>query len=576
MALDDIQISKGFRGSANLKRAGEKIQWTQERQLEYFKCSQDPIYFCETYMKIVHVDRGLVPFKLYEYQKEMIMSMWKNRNTVITTARQIGKSTVTCGFILWYVLFHNDKTVALLANKGDTAREIMGKISLAYEHLPKWIQQGVLEANKGSMALENNSRIIAAATSGSAIRGYSINLLFIDEAAFIENWEEFFTAVAPTISSGTSTKIILVSTPNGLNHYFKLWTNAVEGRTDYHAIKVIWSEVPGRDEKWKQKTLADLDFDEDKFAQENEAEFLGSSGTLIRGQVLKDLVHQEPINQIDEVIRQYELPIEGHIYAIICDVSKGVGLDNSAFSVFDITEMPYRQVATFYDNMTMYGDYSDYIHQFAKLYNDAVVLVEINNLGESVARMLWEDFEYEGLLCTENAGSRGKEISTKGPTARGVDKGLNTTQVTKRKGCSMLKLLVENQRLILNDYNTIYELSRFSKKGTSYEAEPGANDDLVMGLVIFAWLTDQRFFKELTDINTLQSIRQSRAEQLENDLIPFGIILQNGVEVDPNKPESVRFDKQGIAHVGDDMFDKFLVSETNDFELEKQFQKLFG
>lgn len=562
--IDDITIKHGFRGSINLKRVGEQIEWTQQRQEEYFKCSTDPIYFVENYMKVVHVDFGLVPLILRDYQKQMIWSMVNNRNTIITTARQIGKSTVTCAYILWYVLFQSDKTVALLANKGDTAREIMGKVSLAYEHLPKWIQQGVVEANKGSLVLENNSRIIAAATSGSAIRGYSINLLFIDEAAFIENWEEFFTAVAPTISSGKTTKMILVSTPNGLNHYHKLWVNAKQGRTDYNPIEVTWRAVPGRDEAWRVKTLADLNFDTDKFAQENECQFLGSSGTLISGKVLGSLVHQEPIQEHDG-LRQYFKPKAGRQYTMVCDVSKGIGLDHQAFSVIDVTEMPYQQVCVYYNNNTLPGDFAEIIYQTAKLYLNATILIEINaSAGDSIATMLLDDYEYDGLLFTESGGRAGKRISM-GSAKKGVDKGINTTTVVKAKGCSMLKALVENYQIIINDHDSIAELSTFSKKNKSYEAESGNYDDLTMTLVLFAWLTDQQFFKEMTDINTLHKLRNTREEDVENQMVPFGLMVNAADEWNDN----------GNAKTTWDDFDTQLISTVDDHSLNAAFDSIF-
>lgn len=568
--ISDIIINRGFRGSKNLKRAGEVIEWTPDMQLELVKCAIDPIYFCETYMQVVHVDRGLVPFKLYDYQKEMIIAMWKKRNVIITTARQIGKSTVTCGFILWYILFNSNKTVALLANKGETAQEIMSKITLAYEHLPKWIQQGVVEFNKRSMELENNSRVIASATSGSAIRGYSINLLFIDEAAFIDNWEEFFTSVAPTISSGKTTKIVLVSTPNGLNHYYALWQNAINKKNNYKWIRVTWKQVPGRDEEWKQKTLADLNFDMDKFAQENEAEFMGSSGTLINGQALKALVSMVPILSRDS-FKVYYTPEPDHKYVIVCDVSKGKGLDHSAFSVFDITSMPYQQVATFYDNLTPPVEYAEVIHMAAMMYNEAVVMVEINNIGGEVSTYLVETLEYDGMLFTENGGSKGKVISTR--SGKAVDRGINTTKNVKAKGCSMLKLLVEQQQLVINDHNTIYEISRFSKKGTSYEAEQGCNDDLVMTLVLFAWMTNDQFFKQMTDINTLNELRNIRTEQMENEFAALGfVITSGGDEFRPTKAASVDYRKL----TSNDIFNQQMTNTFNDGDMQRQWDALFG
>lgn len=521
----DLKQLKGYNGNKNLKRSNQSIDWTQNLVEEYMKCSEDPIYFIETYMKIININDGLVNFKLYDYQKEMVTAMNENRFNIIATARQAGKSTVTCGFILWYIIFHSEKTVALLANKGETAREILGRVQLAYEHLPRWLQHGVKEWNKGSFELENNSRVIAAATSKDGIRGYSINLLFIDEAAFIENWEDFFTSVYPTISSGKESKIVLVSTPNGLNHFYSLWVNARENRNGYHPIEVMWNAVPGRDEKWREDTLASMNFDTAKFEQEYCVEFMGSSGTLIAGWKLKELVHQTA-QTFKEGLSQYITPIKGHIYVIICDVSRGKSLDYSAFSVVDVTSMPYSQVAAYRNNMITPLDYAEVIHRVAKAYGNAAVLVEINDIGEQVSHSLHYDFEYDNVLFTENAGRAGKRISTGfgGNGKSSVDKGIRTTKPVKATGCAILKLLVEQNQLTINDFHTIEELSTFSRKGQSYEAEEGKHDDMVMPLVLFAWLSDQQYFKDITNINTLMKLREKSDDDIMNDLSPFGFV----------------------------------------------------
>ena len=519
--LSKLKGLKGYNGNLLLKKANQNIEWTPELVQEYIKCSGDVIYFTEKYMKIINIDRGLVSFELYDYQKDMLKSMQDNRFTIIATARQAGKSTVTCAFILWYIIFHAEKTVALLANKGETAREILGRVQLAYQHLPKWLQQGVKEWNKGSMELENNSRVIAAATSTDAIRGYSINLLFIDEAAFIDNWDTFFTSVYPTISSGKESKIVLVSTPNGLNHFYALWTNAKENRNGYNPIEVTYNKVPGRDEKWKEQTLASMNFNIEKFEQEYCVEFMGSSGTLIAGWKLKELVHQTPITQKDGLF-QYIQPIANHVYVTICDVSRGKGLDYSAFHVIDVTKMPYTQVCSYRNNMITPIDYADVIFRVSKAYNNAQVLVEINDIGEQVSSSLHFDFEYEHVLFTENAGRAGKRVYTGGGS--NVDRGIRTTKQVKATGCAILKLLVEQNQLVINDFHTIEELSTFSRKGVSYEAEEGKHDDMVMPLVLFAWLSDQQYFKDYTDINTLLKLREKSEEDIMNDLSPFGFV----------------------------------------------------
>lgn len=519
--MNEIANFKSYLGNPNLKRSGVAVNWTPELVQEYIKCKNDVVYFVTTYMKIINIDKGLIHFVPYKYQEEMLRAMAGERYTVIATARQAGKSTTTCGFILWYIIFHADKTVALLANKGETAREILGRIQLAYQHLPKWLQQGVKEWNKGSFELENNSRVIAAATSSNNIRGFSINLLFIDEAAFIENWDDFFTSVYPTISSGTESKIVLVSTPNGLNHFYKIWQNAAENRNNYKPIKVMWHDVPGRDDNWKRDTLSAMNFDTEKFEQEYCVEFLGSSGTLIAGWKLKQLVHQTPLMSKDG-LSMYKQPVRDNSYVCIVDVSRGKGLDYSAFSVLDVTKMPYEQVCAFRNNLISPIDYADVVHRVCKSFNNAAILVETNDIGEQVASSLHLDFEYENVLFTESAGRNGKRITS--GFGGNIDKGIRTTKSVKSVGCSILKLMVEQNQLIINDFETISELSTFSRKGISYEAEPGKHDDMVMGLVLFAWLSDQAYFKEFTNINTLAKLREKTDEEILQELTPFGFV----------------------------------------------------
>jgi len=529
-----INNTKGYNGNILLKRANQQIEWTEDLVQEWVKCAEDPLYFIKTYMKIITLNEGLQTYQPWPYQEEMIKKFVDNRYTIVTTARQAGKSTTTCAFILWYIIFQADKTVALLANKGETAREILGRVQLAYQHLPRWLQQGVKEWNKGSFELENNSRVIAAATSASAIRGYTINLLFIDEAAHIENWDEFFTSVYPTISSGTDSKIVLVSTPNGLNHFYSTWQNAIEGRNGYANILVSWKDVPGRDEAWKEETIAGMNFDHEKFNQEMNCQFLGSSGTLISGWKLKEMVHLSPLTERDG-LSQYVEPEKEHVYVMVCDVSRGKGLDYSAFQVLDVTNMPYKQVCTFRNNSLTPIDYADVIYRIAKNYNNALVLVEINDIGEQVSHSIHYDFGYDNMLFTENGGRRGKRV-TSGFGSKKSDKGIRTTKIVKSIGCSMLKLLIEQNQLVVNDFTTINELSTFSKKRNSYEAEPGKHDDLVMCLVLFAWLSEQQYFKDHTDINTLSSLREKTADDMEQDLAPFGFLMNGredqGLEID--------------------------------------------
>ena len=522
-------MGKNYLGNTNLKGKGQKFNWTKKRLKEYMKCAEDPIYFAEEYIKIVHVDHGLIPIKMYEYQKEITNLITDNRRVTVVTSRQAGKTTVAAAVILHYVLFNEHKLIALLANKGDSAREILDRIKIAYEALPKWLQQGVVEWNKGSVEFENGSKIIAAATSSSAIRGKSVSFLYIDEAGFVENWEEFSSAVLPTISSGKTTKTLYTSTPNGLNHFHKTCSGAKEGTNGFKFVEVPWQKVPGRDAEWKQETLAAMDFDTQKFAQEYSCQFLGSSNTLIDGGKLKTLVSLTPIKE-GQGISMYVEPEKDHAYACVVDVSRGKGLDYSAFQIIDVSEMPYKQVCVFRDNFVTPVEYAEIIYRTAMLYNEATCLIEINDIGEQVSELLHYEFEYENILFTESAGRAGRRISA--GFSKGVDKGIRTTKTVKSIGCSILKLLVEQEQLIINDHNTIEELSRFSRKGSSYEAESGTHDDLVMCLVLFAWLSNQAYFKDITDIQTLSKLRERTEEELMSDLLPFGIVDDGIVEDD--------------------------------------------
>jgi len=510
---------RGYNGNVNLKRKGTPIEFSNDMISEYLKCAGDPIYFAEKYIQIVHVDHGLIPIKMYDYQKEIALAITNSRRVTVNTSRQAGKTTTAVAIILHYVLFNDYKTVALLANKGDAAREILDRIKIAYEALPKWLQQGVIEWNKGSVEFENGCKVIAGATSSSAIRGKSIAFLYIDETAFVENWDEFFASVFPTISSGNTTKILFTSTPNGLNHFYKTCEGARENRNGYIYIEVPWQRVPGRDDVWKKETLEGMDFDMQKFSQEFECNFLGSSGTLIEGSKLKNLVSRNPVGET-QFMKVYEQPEKDHVYACIVDVSRGKGLDYSAFHIIDVTSMPYKQACIYRDNTITPIDYAEIIYRTIKRYNDAYTLVEVNDIGEQVAEVLHYEFEVETLMFTESAGRSGKRIST--GFSKNSDKGVRTTKSVKSVGCNMLKMLIEQDQLIINDFQTINELSTFSRRGVSYEAESGCHDDLVMGLVLFAWMTDQLFFREITDINTLDKLRSRNEEELMESLLPIG------------------------------------------------------
>ncbi len=509
-----------YLANPNLKRAHVPIGFTSEQVEEVIKCSQDVVYFIKNYVKIINLDEGLVPFDMYPFQEDMANTISDNRFTVIKTCRQAGKTTTSAAVILWHVLFNESYTIAILANKLNTAREILSRVQRAYENLPKWLQQGVIVWNKTNIELENGSQIIASSTASSAIRGYSINFLYLDEFAFVPRTiqDDFFTSVYPTIISGSNTKVVITSTPNGFDLFYKIWINSVEGRNEYQNFMVNWWDVPGRDEEWRQKTIANTS--EDQFRQEFDAEFLGSANTLISPNILKILAFIDPMSKhYDSALSVYEEPQPGRNYFIVADVSRGVGVDASAFLVYDVTEMPYKVVAAYKNNLIEPILYPEIIYQVAKSYSEAFVMIEINDNGQQIADILHQDLEYENIVYTTVKGRAGQVMGA--GFAQNTQRGVRTTKQVKRLGCVNMKTMIEKQQIILNDFHVINELSTFIHKGNSYEAESGAHDDLVMCIVLLAWATTQTFFKELTDTDFRAKILAEREKMWEDEVLPF-------------------------------------------------------
>jgi hypothetical protein len=519
-----------YLGNQNLKPENVFIQFTQEQVEEYIKCSQDPNYFIEKYIKIVNVDKGLIPFKMYEFQKNIVQTVHDNRFTIAKLPRQSGKSTAVVSYFLHYILFNPSVTVGILANKQSVARELLAKIKIAYEYLPKWMQHGVREWNKGSIILENGSKIVASATSSSAIRGGSYNLILLDEFAFISPSiaEDFYGSAYPTISSGQTTKVVIVSTPNGLNMFHKLWVEAEEKRNEFVTIEVHWSDIPGRDTKWKEQQIRNTS--EEQFRQEFECDFIGSADTLISSAKLKTLTFKIPIYKDTNGLKVYEEPIQGHTYVMTVDSSRGNHLNYHAFVVIDITRTPYKVVCTFRNNEMSPMIYPNAIFPVAKKYNDAFVLVEINDIGGQVADLLYNELEYDNLLVTSVRGRKGQTLDG-GFGASESQLGIRTTKAVKRLGCSLLKTFVEDDKLIFTDYDIVQELVSFTLKNRSYEADVGHNDDLVMCLVLFCWLTTQNYFKDLTNMDIRKQLFDDKLKQLEDDMTPFGFI-ETGIDSD--------------------------------------------
>ena len=534
-----------YLGNPRLKKAGVKLDYTEEQIQELVRCSQDIEYFCKTYMKIVSVDEGIVPLEVYDFQKDIMQSVIQNRFSICKMPRQSGKTTTMVAVILWFVLFNESFNCAILANKASTAREILSRLQMAYEWLPYWLQQGLVEWNKGSLELENGSKILASSTSASSIRGGSFSLVYLDEFAFVqpELQEEFFASVYPTISSGSTSRVMITSTPKGMNLFYKLWVDAVESRNEYIPIEVHWSAVPGRDEVWKEQTIKNTS--EEQFRQEFECDFIGSSNTLINPSKLAALVFHEPI-QHNENLKVWKEKQPDHIYAISVDTSRGIGNDYSAFTVVDCTVVPYEVVCTYRSNVISPMLYPNIIYNTARNYNDSIILVEINDIGQQVADILHHELEYEGILTAEWKGRAG-QLLTAGFGGKGQQLGVRTTKQLKRVGCASLKTIIENDRLVLNDFEILKELTAFVVRGQSYAAEEGYHDDLVMSLVLFSWLTGQEYFKEMTDIDIRKNLLAANEKAMEEEMLPFGF-YDDGITDPHDDMQKYKGDSLLVAH----------------------------
>ena len=527
-------MEDGYLGNARLKRTGVELSLTEEQVKEYVKCAEDPVYFIANYVKIVNVDKGLVPFDMWDFQKEMVNEFHSNRFTICKMPRQVGKTTTTVGYMLWCALFNEEFVIGILANKLQLAQDILAKIQKAYEYLPHWLQQGIINWNKRSLELENGSKIYAYATSAAGVRGGTYNLIFLDEFAFVPHnmAVDFFTSTYPVISSGKTSKVIIVSTPNGLNLFYKMWMDAQEGRSLYKTLEVHWSQVPGRDAKWKEETIRNTS--EEQFRQEFETEFIGSSATLISGAKLRSLAFHDPMRiEDDGNLFVYEDPRPGRIYICTVDCAEGVGLDYHTINVIDATEAPYKQVARYRSNKLPLLFLPTIIYALANRYNQGYVLIETNNVGQQVVDILHYDLEYENIYKLEHHHIKGQSISA--GFKRSVSFGVKTTKSVKKIGCANLKTLIENDKLIINDFDTIAELNTFVRKKDSYAAEEGNNDDIVMGMVLYAWLTAQTFFKDETRIDIRKILLEEQQMLGEESMLPFGFIedgLQREMEVE--------------------------------------------
>ena len=519
MALNAADI---YLGNHNLKKANVAQEFTEENIREFIKCKEDPVYFAKNYVQIVSLDEGLVPFEPYDFQEKLINNFHEERFNICKMPRQTGKSTTVVAYLLHYAVFNDSVNIGILANKAATARELLGRLQTAYENLPKWMQQGIIAWNKGSLELENGSKILAASTSASAVRGMSFNILFLDEFAFVPNHiaDSFFASVYPTITSGKSTKVIIVSTPHGMNHFYRMWHDSERGKNEYIPTDVHWSEVPGRDEEWKKQTIANTS--EQQWKIEFECEFLGSVDTLIAPSKLRTLVYDQPMKRSGG-LDMYEPPQDKHDYIITVDVARGVVKDYSAFVVVDITTFPHKIVAKYRNNEIKPMLFPNIIYEVATKYNKAFILCEVNDVGDQVAAILNYDMEYTNLLQSSMRGRAGQVIG-QGFSGKKTQLGVKMSKTVKKVGALNLKTMIEEDKLIFSDYDILSELTTFIQKHNSFEAEEGCNDDLAMCLVIYAWLVAQDYFKELTDQDVRKRIYDEQKNQIEQDMAPFGFI----------------------------------------------------
>lgn len=517
-----MALTKGFKGNLLLRKAGVPPEggYTPERQAEMFRCSIDPIYFFRTYVKIKHVDyEAKILFDPRGYQLEMIKSIIDNRNTISRWPRQCGKTTVLAAVALHYLLFQRNHSVLIAAHLREKSQDIVAAVQEMYMDLPSWLQQGIVEWNKRSFKLENGSRVKASATTASSARGDTYNMIMLDEFAFVAHHlaDDFLKSVIPTVASGKDTKVVIASTPKGLNMFYKVWESAINGDVappnNFVPIAVEWNEVPGRDEVFRASIIAQ--YGQEYWDQEFACAFLGSSATLITAAKLITLASMQPIQYTDST-RLYEQPEKGHLYACTVDVAEGLGGDFSVIMVFDVTAVPFRPVYIYQnryiDTMALPG----LINEVAKSFNNAMVLVE-SNFGQQVGDILWRDFEYEHVIFTERTVKNPGGFKVGWGGKRQMP-GVKMDVLTKRIGCSNLKNMIENDKLIVRDSLTIEELRRFAVKGKSYAAEQG-NDDLVMCLVLFGWLADQGYLKEQNEVNIRDQIAQLNKQKIDDNML---------------------------------------------------------
>lgn len=520
-----LRMDQTFAKKPALMQAGLGLELTPLQQEEWVKCALDVVYFVENYYRITTIDRGFILFEPFEFQKEMLQAFQDNRFTILATSRQAGKTTVAAAFLLWFVLFHPDKEVAILANKERQAREIMDRMQKALQDLPFFLQSGLEKYGTTEMAFENGSKVFVYATSPDAIRGRSCSLVYLDEFAFVDGDEEFWESVYPTLASGSSSRCIITSTPKGQRGmFYALWQGAdpdENGNTNgFFKKKVTWQDVPhyANDPTFEESTRARLG--DSRFLQEFCVEFRGSVGTLIPSQLLMAMRSKEvtELNEFTKVLYEYN---PDHSYVAIGDVGGGLEQDYSVLTIFDVTEIPYKIAAKYRCNTISPLLFPFTMVDMCNHYGQCPLLVETNNdVGGQAITVLWYDLEYLETIMTSNDPKRGGSGTRVG--GKGAKPGIKTTSRVRNIGCSNLKGLIETGKLEIEDMDTIDELSTFILKNDKYQADEGCHDDCVMTLVLFSWLVKQDWFEDLYSVNVSQEMKKTASEKAIEALIPFG------------------------------------------------------
>lgn len=518
-----------FNGIPNLRDANEPVKIDIDKLREIKKCAIDPIYFIRNYVYINTKDNGMQLFDLYDFQEAALKRFLKYRFNINKWSRQVGKSTVVRGFILWWGIFHKDQLIAMIGNKLSLAKEQMQQLRDSYSRLPVWLQPGVKLWNKTSIQFSNNSRIIVSSSSPDNIRGFSINLLYLDEFAFLRPnlATEFIASVMPSISSGKTTRCIITSTPNSMNHFYDMWQTSLDepqaeaelqkGNNNLYVRSVVtWDQVPGRTEEWANAEK--LKIGDQRFRQEYECEFVGSGITLIDYRCLETLKASDPLpfdNSIwppalayivkDISIRTFKYPepagvmeAKGYSYVASIDTAYGMRQDYHVLQIAKVySNIKCEQVFTMSSNCTEVSDFCRIANIILKFYHNPYLIIEYNGPGKSTYDYFFNVAMYPNIINFDLHA-----------------RGLWATPTMKNNVVILLKMYVQRGYIKLHDYNTIMELMSFTKKTQNTWGGGGNNhDDHVTSLYWIIYFLNSTYyygnFEEIENLSETEMLRLS-------------------------------------------------------------------